>query len=538
VSHATDRAVLEAGPRAGVGPGADGAGWQVTAELPFEASRGFHAVLGRMGPGARVAVKGAPEVLLPRCEWWAQRPGHRLGGADRERLGAEVERLAHRGLRVLAVAEAPVEAADHLEESAVLGLELQGFVGLADPARETAASAIDTLRQAGVEVVMATGDHPSTAAAIAAELGIGDGRQGLTADDLDGAHGPALDAAVAGTPVFARVTPADKVAIVEALQRAGRVVAMTGDGANDAPAIRLADAGIAVGERSTAAARQAADVVVTDDHLETVVDALIEGRAMWASVRDALAILVGGNLGEIGFTVGATAVTGTSPLTPRQLLLVNLFTDLLPATAIALRPPPRATPERLLAEGPQASLGGTLTRDIAIRAVATAGGTGLAWGVARLTGPARRARTVALVALVATQLGQTVAVGGRSPLVLGSVAVSAAGLAALVQTPGVSGRLGCVPLDPLAWGIAIGGAGVATCGSIVARRVLAVRPLDADRRGYPGSTSSPGEGGGRGPAGKAHHQAAGERQDSGRGSPAIDPGGARPGPGSPPPAAA
>jgi cation-transporting ATPase I len=175
---------------------------------------------------------------------------------------------------------------------------------------------------------------------------------------------------------------------------------------------------------------------------------------MWGSVRQALSILVGGNLGEIAFTVLGAALTGRSPLSARQLLLVNLLTDLAPAMAIALRPPdPEATPA-LLAEGPEASLGAALTRDITSRAVTTATATSAAWAAARLTGRAKRARTVALAALVGAQLGQTVAIGGRSPAVLASSFGSAAVLVGIVQTPVLSGFFGCSPLGPVGWTIA------------------------------------------------------------------------------------
>lgn len=242
---------------------------------------------------------------------------------------------------------------------------------------------------------------------------------------------------------------------------------MTGDGANDAAAIRLADVGIALGHRATPAARAAADLVVTDDRLETILAALVEGRGMWASVRQALGILVGGNLGEIAFTVLGASLTGQSPLNTRQLLLVNLLTDLAPALAIALRPPgPNAA--ALLTEGPEASLGVALTREITRRAIITSAAATAAWAAARVTGRARRASTVALAALVGSQLGQTLVIGGPSPAVLASSIGSAAALAAIIQTPGVSRFFGCTPLGPLGWTIAAGAATTATAATLFA----------------------------------------------------------------------
>ncbi len=368
--HATDRAVLEGGDAAGVEASNGLGGWTLLGELAFEPARGYHAVVGDSPGGPRVSVKGAPEVVLPRCATWRAPEGVTvIDRHARRRLDAEVERLASRGLRVLAVAERPASGRADLADERVSDMELLGFLGLADGVRPTAAAAVTDLRTAGVSVVMITGDHPSTAAAIAEELQILNGAPVLTGAALDSWADEELDAALPEATVFARVTPAQKMRIIRAYQRIGRTVAMTGDGANDAPAIRLAHTGIALGGRGSPAAREAADLIVLDDRIETIIDAIVEGRAMWASVRDALAILVGGNLGEVGFILVATAIAGASPLGARQMLLVNLLTDMLPAMTIALRSPTRRSPEELLHEGPEASLGGALARQIALRAL-------------------------------------------------------------------------------------------------------------------------------------------------------------------------
>ena len=466
--HATDRAVIAGAQRAQVSASDGLGGWSLLGDLPFDPVRGFHAVVGDSPQGPRVSVKGAPEVIHPRCATWLSPEGPvPIDGRVRRKLDAEVEGLARRGLRVLAVAERAASSRTEVAAERVTGMELLGYLGLADSVRPTAAAAVSALRAAGVDVVMITGDHPSTAGAIATELGILNEHGVLTGPELETMADAELDAALRETAVFARVTPTHKVRIVGAYQRVGRVVAMTGDGANDAPAIRLAHTGIALGDRGSPAAREAADLIVLDDRIETILDAIIEGRGTWTSVRDALAILVGGNLGEVAFTLTATAITGDSPLGARQLLLVNLLTDMLPAMTIAMRPPANRSPDVLLHEGPDRSLGTALIEQIALRATMTTAGATGAWLVARSTGTRRRASTVALAALVGSQLGQTAVVGETSPVVLGSTIVSAGALFGIVQTPGVSQFFGCTPLGPVGWSIAVGSAAAATAASVI-----------------------------------------------------------------------
>ncbi|MER5177545.1 cation-translocating P-type ATPase [Streptomyces sp. NPDC002896] len=464
LEHATDGAVVAGAEEAGVSRTTAAPGWRRSASLPFEPSRGFHATLGRCGGRWMLSVKGAPEEVVERC---ATRGGKPLDQQGRDAILAAGEKLAAEGHRILAVAELRDTTDGELTDEAVTGLDFLGFLPFADRVRGTAADAVRRLVDAGVHIVMITGDHPGTAEAMARDLGVLDGRRMVTGAELDELDDRALDRLLPEVGVVARGTPVHKVRVVRAFQRLGRTVAMTGDGANDAPAIRLADVGIAFGKRATPAARAAADLVVTDNQLETVLAALVEGRAMWASVRQALAILVGGNLGEIAFTLLGAAATGTSPLTARQLLLVNLFTDLAPAMAVALRPPHPEAAERMLHEGPEASLGSALTEETVVRAVATTLGATAGWLAARFTGRAARARTVALVALVGTQLGQTLLAGGRSRTIVAASLGSMAALAAVVQTPGLSHFFGCTPLGPIGWAIALSAAAGATASSLV-----------------------------------------------------------------------
>jgi len=283
---------------------------------------------------------------------------------------------------------------------------------------------------------------------------------------------PELEQAVMHASVFARVTPAQKVRVVRALQRVGHVVAMVGDGANDAPAMRVADAGIAVGKDCTEAARGAADLVLAEARIDALVDVVVEGRAMWTAVRDAVSILVGGNLGEIGFTVAVGALTGRSPLNPRQLLLVNFLTDIAPSMVIALRPPSVNDLASLREATPQAALGSALDREIVSRAISTGLGAGGAWLAARVTGGRVRARTVGLVGLVGSQLGQTLLSGNHSRAVTWTSLGSFAALGLLIQTPGISQLFGCRPLGPVAWGIGLTSSALATLTSPVVDLVV------------------------------------------------------------------
>ncbi len=487
--HATDQAIVD-GARSALGAELD-TDWEELSEVPFHSERGFSAALGRTGDDLRLVVKGAPEVILRRCTHLRDDDGkRRLTRASRQQAQDTVHTLAAQGLRVLAVARRTVQPHAYTaaaDDAALIGtdlfaedLTLLGFVALADTARPRATATITRLQAAGLATVMITGDHPVTAHAIATGLGIPAGRV-VTGPELAGLDEESRTRLVTQASVFARVSPEQKLRIIRALQKAGRVVAMTGDGANDAAAIRLADVGIGMAAHGSSAASSAADLVFTEPDVSLILDALVEGRAMWRRVRDAVAILLGGNAGEVAFTIAGTALAGRAPINTRQFLLVNMLTDLLPAMAIALAATPTdpAAREDLLTSGAP-SLGGPLLRDIGIRGATTAAGALLAWQIGRLTGRGRRADTIALAALVGTQLGQTLVVGGRNPLVLATGVGSAVALFAVIQTPGVSQFFGCTPLGPVGWATATGSAAAATALSVAAPPLL--------RRAHPPAT--------------------------------------------------
>jgi cation-transporting ATPase I len=476
LAHATDQAVLDAA-LAVFGEELDQR-WEELTEVPFHSDRGFSAAVGRTPNKTRLVIKGAPEVVLPRCSHVRDDQGKRpLDEEDRQRAAAAVHLLASQGLRVLAVARRNVgdvaEALHGPDDIAELGdLTLLGFLGLADAPRPQAAGTVAALHEAGVRTVMITGDHPVTARAIAEGLGIHVGDL-VTGPELAALDERARVARVAGTSVFARVSPEQKLQIVQALRQSNRIVAMVGDGANDAAAIRLADVGIGMSAQGSTSARSAADLVFTEPDVGLVLDALVEGRAMWRRVRDAVSVLLGGNLGEVAFTLAGTALAGHAPIGTRQFLVVNMFTDLLPSMALALAPTPADPRDRaaLLLAGPP-SLGAPLLRDIAFRGTVTSFGALAAWQIGRVTGTRRRASTIALAALVGAELGQTLLVGGRNPLVLATAVGSAAVLAGIIQIPGVSQFFGCTPLDPFAWGTVAACSAGATAASVVVPSLL------------------------------------------------------------------
>jgi len=476
-AHPTDLAVIAGAEREGLAPEIR---MRRILEVPFEPARSYHSTLTDGG----LMVKGAAEALVLRCTA-VRRDGRSvaLTGGGRQALLEQAERLARRGLRVLMVAQgAAGESPEDPRELVALGL-----VGISDPLREGVAAAVDRCRQAGVRVIVLTGDHPATAQAIAEQAGLEvSARNVLTGAEISSLDDAELDRRLRASSVVARITPLDKLRIVERLQSQGHTVAMTGDGVNDAPALRLADVGVAMGLAGTEVARQASDVVLADDDFATLVETLVEGRSFWRNLRRSLGLLMGGNLGELGMMVGASVLGLAAPLSTRQILAVNLITDVLPALAVAAQQPEDRDLATLRREGgpDQDSL---LRADVLRRGAATAGPALAAYALATRLGAPAQAQSVAFGGIVATQLAQTFSLGRSEgsltrPVVGASAGSGGLALAAM-GLPSLSAFFG-LGLPTLPGFALIGLATVASLG-------LASPRLQTPRLGLPAG-STPG----------------------------------------------
>lgn len=300
------------------------------AEIPFDSDRKLMTTINRMDGKNRVIVKGAFDVMASRCV-----------AGDLKKAAEINEEMSRNALRVLAVGykEIPEVPERALPEEMETGLTLLGLLGMIDPPRPEAKAAVETCRRAGIKPVMITGDHVVTASAIARELGIlQEGDKAVTGPELDAMTDTELDGQVERISVYARVSPENKIRIVKAWQRKGQVVSMTGDGVNDAPALKAADIGCAMGITGTDVAKGAADMTLTDDNFATIVDAVREGRGIYANIKKVVGFLLGTNIGEVITVFVAMLLWHKSPLMSMQLLWINLVTDSLPAIALGVEP--------------------------------------------------------------------------------------------------------------------------------------------------------------------------------------------------------
>ncbi|MBX5476588.1 MAG: cation-translocating P-type ATPase, partial [Clostridia bacterium] len=471
------------------------------AEVPFESERRRMSVVVRGEEGPVVFVKGAPDDVLDLCTH--VRVGDRVLPMDarlRHELRAVQEEMAGQAMRVLGLAMRTPSAgrgnggpatraatggreggrangeetgaeprgdvrADEVERD----LTFLGLVGMIDPPRAEVRDAIADCHRAGLRAVMITGDHARTAEAIARELDmLPPGGRVLTGAELDAMDDEQLAAAVGDTYVFARVSPAHKLRIVRAFQGRGEVVAMTGDGVNDAPAVKEADIGVAMGRSGTDVTKEASDMILTDDNFATIVAAIREGRAIYDNIRKFIRYLLSCNTGEILLMVLATLLGTPLPLLPIQMLLVNLVTDGLPALALGVDPPDRDVMRRPPRDPREGVFARGLARLIAVRGVIIGGASLYVFLLAlSVTGSVDLARTMAMATLCVSQLFHSFDARSEykslwqvglftNPALIVAALVSFATLCAVIYLPVLRPAFHSVPLGWGEWVIVVG----------------------------------------------------------------------------------
>jgi Ca2+-transporting ATPase len=395
----TEGAMVVAAAKLGIERAAIDTSYPRVGETPFTSETRRMTTLHQAPDGGSVAfAKGAPEVILAACTSQLTAAGVApLDDAARRAVLDEALAMARQALRVLGVAR---------KQNATLagaegGLTFLGLIGMFDPPRPEAAEAIRTCERAGILPLMITGDHPATAEAVARELGLLDSGRVITGADLDALDEPALERDVESIKVYARVSPAHKLRVVSAWQRRGHYVAMTGDGVNDAPALKKADIGVAMGLTGTDVSREAAAMTLTDDNFASIVAAIEEGRRVFGNVKKYLMYLLSCNIGEIGLMAAASFMGLPLPLTTVQILYVNLATDGLPALALAVDPP---DPD-LMTQPPRDRRAGLFSRPVVTLMVlgglwATVVNIGLFFWALSTGRPEAEARTVVFTSIV------------------------------------------------------------------------------------------------------------------------------------------
>ena len=395
----TEAALLIAAAKAGI----NGDGVNKLDEYPFDSETRFMAVHCQTGSGKRTYLKGAVEVILPRCSRYMDGSGKilPLSASMRKSITAQTEKMSDDALRVLALAYTDSDSFN----PDCGNLVYLGISGMTDPPREEAKTAIRKCAAASVRTVMITGDHKNTAAAVAKKAGLMRGGKAITGAELDMMSDDELDRVIDKYTVFARVEPAHKLRIVRSFKRRGEIVTMTGDGVNDAPAIKEADVGVAMGMTGTDVTKQAADVILMDDNLATLVGAVEQGRCVYANIRKFVRYLLSCNIGEVltmflGIVMGMPMI-----LLPVQILLVNLVTDGLPAIALGMEKPESDIMSKPPRKSDEGFFSGGLIWKIVFRGIFIGMCTLASFGtIMRMGGTIEAGRTCALITLVMSQL--------------------------------------------------------------------------------------------------------------------------------------
>ncbi len=439
------------------------------AEVPFDSDRKLMTTIIEE-EGLTGYVKGAPDQLLKRCTTY-YKDGEKLPLDDAKRLaiGEAIKQKSARALRVLGYAVRGVDRLPQPVESDSVERDLTfvGLTGMIDPPREEVKAAVKNAHLAGVRTVMITGDYKDTAVAIAEQLGIlKAGEQALSGAELDALSERDFDAAVANVSVYARVSPAHKVRIVEALKAKGKIVAMTGDGVNDAPALKRADIGCAMGITGTDVSKEASDIILTDDNFTTIVAAIKEGRTIYDNIKKAVNFLIASNIGEIFTLLWAIILNLPTPLLAIHILWINLVTDSFPALALGVETAESDVMERKPRDPQQSILGGGLMRDILLQG-AMIGGLSLTAFIVGLRDDIAAARTMTFLTLSFAQLvhSYNVRSARESLFKIGiwsnkrlnqGVLISALGVAIVYLVPVVRAIFKLKLLTPVEIGIALG----------------------------------------------------------------------------------
>lgn len=462
----TENAILLAAANEGIDAFALPQDYPRLHEQPFDSSRKLMSTLNRLGSTCRLTVKGAPDVLLGLCTQYTCVSGTaELTAQAKERILRANEAMAREALRVIAVA---YRTAKNEKDSSESNLIFLGLIGMIDPPRETAAKSVEVCKGAGITPVMITGDHILTARAIAKKLGILEGdSKAMTGAQLDKLSQEELTQAVRDIRVFARVTPEHKVRIVKALRARGEIVAMTGDGVNDAPALKAADIGCAMGKSGTEVAKSASDMVLTDDDFSTIVTAVRLGRGIYDNIKKSVHFLLSSNIGEILAIFFSSLMGFHSPLLPIQLLWVNLVTDSLPALALGTEPANDDIMERKPVSSSKGFFADGLWLDIVLEGILVGALTLLAFGIGRFFPSAADAvalgRTMAFCTLSLCELAHAVNMRSEHSIfktgimsnkrMLLAVPVCAAMQISVILVPSFRAVFKVCALSPLQWAV-------------------------------------------------------------------------------------
>lgn len=432
-----------------------------------------------------ILTKGAVDVLLDRSVKLAESGGSReINDKIKEEILRQNQEFSENGLRVLAFAYKEVDEGEELTLDEENGFTFIGLVAMIDPPREEAAEAVRTAKLAGIRPVMITGDHKVTAAAIAAQIGIfEEGDLAVTGQELDAMSDEKLDELLEEISVYARVSPENKIRIVKSWQKKGRITAMTGDGVNDAPALKKADIGVAMGITGTEVSKDASAMILADDNFATIIKAVLNGRNVYRNIKNAIQFLLSGNMSAIIAVLACSVLALPSPFEPVHLLFINLLTDSLPALAIGMEP----SDPQLLTQKPRDPKEGILTGKFVRRLlgygalIAAATMTAFSMGLQK---DAATAATMAFATLTLARLFHGFTCRSERPLVdvkfstnLWSIGAFAAGtllLAAVLFIPGLHNLFEVMPLNVTQYasvlGLAVAPTIVIQMGKIVLAR--------------------------------------------------------------------